>query len=225
MNKSKTGKYLKYAIGEIVLVVVGILIALTLNNWKQKSDYLKTEVFYLNSLLNNLNEDEKEILSIIDFQDNRKGVRNSLYELLSAEEINELKIDSAYQISSDMNLTFFPNTSAFNSIKMSGDFGKIQNKNLQLKLSSLYEKIYYRINYNGEFYDNRVENTAAQVMNYYDWDKRRFTNWEIAKTGKLKNIIAFEQDFNRFYVSLLDDALENIREIKELIINEIDRIE
>ena len=35
MEKNKTGKYLKYAIGEIVLVVIGILIALSINNWNQ----------------------------------------------------------------------------------------------------------------------------------------------------------------------------------------------
>jgi len=33
MKQSKTGMYLKYAIGEIVLVVIGILIALSINNW------------------------------------------------------------------------------------------------------------------------------------------------------------------------------------------------
>uniref|UniRef100_UPI001FE09E62 DUF6090 family protein n=1 Tax=Maribacter antarcticus TaxID=505250 RepID=UPI001FE09E62 len=35
MEKNKTGKYLKYAIGEIVLVVLGILIALSINNWNE----------------------------------------------------------------------------------------------------------------------------------------------------------------------------------------------
>ncbi|QBA64959.1 hypothetical protein [Muriicola soli] len=35
MEKNKTGKYLKYAIGEIVLVVIGILLALQINNWNQ----------------------------------------------------------------------------------------------------------------------------------------------------------------------------------------------
>ena len=35
MEKNKTGKYLKYAIGEIVLVVIGILIALSINNWNE----------------------------------------------------------------------------------------------------------------------------------------------------------------------------------------------
>jgi hypothetical protein len=35
MEKNKTGKYLKYAIGEIILVVIGILIAISINNWNQ----------------------------------------------------------------------------------------------------------------------------------------------------------------------------------------------
>ncbi|MFD2916366.1 DUF6090 family protein [Psychroserpens luteus] len=34
--ESKTGKYFKYAIGEIILVVIGILIALQINNWNEK---------------------------------------------------------------------------------------------------------------------------------------------------------------------------------------------
>ena len=37
MEKNKTGKYLKYAIGEIVLVVLGILIALSINNWNERN--------------------------------------------------------------------------------------------------------------------------------------------------------------------------------------------
>ena len=36
MEENKTGKYLKYAIGEIVLVVIGILIALQINNWNEE---------------------------------------------------------------------------------------------------------------------------------------------------------------------------------------------
>ena len=35
LNEGKTGKYLKYALGEIVLVVIGILIALQINNWNE----------------------------------------------------------------------------------------------------------------------------------------------------------------------------------------------
>jgi len=36
LSEGKTGKYFKYAIGEIILVVIGILIALQINNWNQQ---------------------------------------------------------------------------------------------------------------------------------------------------------------------------------------------
>jgi hypothetical protein len=41
MAKNKTGKYFKYAIGEIVLVVIGIIIALQINNWNENRKKLK----------------------------------------------------------------------------------------------------------------------------------------------------------------------------------------
>jgi len=41
MEKNKTGRYLKYAIGEIVLVMIGILLALQVNTWNQKRQQKK----------------------------------------------------------------------------------------------------------------------------------------------------------------------------------------
>ena len=37
--KNQTGKYLRYAIGEIALVMIGILLALQVNNWNEKKNY------------------------------------------------------------------------------------------------------------------------------------------------------------------------------------------
>jgi len=46
LSEGKTGKYLKYAIGEIVLVVIGILIALQINNWNsQRIRYPKSKKY------------------------------------------------------------------------------------------------------------------------------------------------------------------------------------
>jgi hypothetical protein len=57
LMENKTGKYFKYAIGEIILVVIGILIALQLNTWneQQKKSKLKNE--YVVSLKNDLTKD------------------------------------------------------------------------------------------------------------------------------------------------------------------------
>jgi hypothetical protein len=51
MEKNKTGKYFKYAIGEIVLVVIGILIALSINNWNENRKQLIQQDFLFKQLL------------------------------------------------------------------------------------------------------------------------------------------------------------------------------
>ena len=51
---NKTFKYLKYAVGEIVLVVIGILIALQINNWNEDRQVRKTEVKILQELYTTL---------------------------------------------------------------------------------------------------------------------------------------------------------------------------
>ena len=57
LSEGKTGKYLKYAIGEIILVVIGILIALQINNWNEdRKSEAKKQDYYV-QLLDDLNND------------------------------------------------------------------------------------------------------------------------------------------------------------------------
>ena len=54
LAKNKVSSYLLYAVGEIVLVVIGILIALSINNWQQENQNKKLEKRYLEDLRVNL---------------------------------------------------------------------------------------------------------------------------------------------------------------------------
>ncbi|HAT67789.1 MAG TPA: hypothetical protein DCS66_24850, partial [Flavobacteriaceae bacterium] len=54
ISQGKTAKYLKYAIGEIALVVIGILIALQINNWNETRKEKKVETVILSILLEDL---------------------------------------------------------------------------------------------------------------------------------------------------------------------------
>ena len=62
LSEGKTGKYLKYALGEIILVVIGILIALQINNWNElRKDGIKEQV-----ILKQLQEDYRANLSQLE---------------------------------------------------------------------------------------------------------------------------------------------------------------
>ncbi|MBN3520374.1 hypothetical protein JYB62_10195 [Algoriphagus lutimaris] len=65
LMENKTGKYLKYAVGEILLVMVGILLALQVNNWNEKQKNVKLEVHYLNRLLKDLELDLEDLGTVI----------------------------------------------------------------------------------------------------------------------------------------------------------------
>ncbi|SEP67131.1 hypothetical protein SAMN05421824_0017 [Hyunsoonleella jejuensis] len=63
LTEGKTGKYLKYAIGEIILVMIGILLALQVNNWNEQRKIVQKEIQVLQALkediksnINNLNK-------------------------------------------------------------------------------------------------------------------------------------------------------------------------
>ena len=59
INENKTSKYLKYAIGEIVLVVLGILIALQINNWNENRKDRILEKEYLTRIKSDLEIDQE----------------------------------------------------------------------------------------------------------------------------------------------------------------------
>jgi hypothetical protein len=61
MSENKTGKYLKYAIGEIILVVIGILIALSINNWNEKRKEEKEIRNIFARIVQDLNQSVTEI--------------------------------------------------------------------------------------------------------------------------------------------------------------------
>lgn len=68
LSESKFSKYLIYAIGEIILVVIGILIALQINNWNEKQKEEKSELLILKTLQKDFIENKKMYSEIVDKQ-------------------------------------------------------------------------------------------------------------------------------------------------------------
>lgn len=97
------GKYFKYAIGEILLVVIGILIALQINNWNEHRKQLKEENEILQSLEAELKTKSNQLKISIE--------SNNKYEKFNQNLLNLIKNDTVTTISeSDISysLSYYP---------------------------------------------------------------------------------------------------------------------
>jgi len=71
LSEGKTEKYLKYAIGEIILVVIGILVALQINTWNEEKKERLQEQKYLIEIKANL---ESDLLQIEDIRNRYQNI-------------------------------------------------------------------------------------------------------------------------------------------------------
>lgn len=78
LTENKFSKYLLYAIGEIILVVIGILIALGINNWNQKNSDRKIEKDYISSLIEDAKTDLSNFENAIALNEQRVKILDSL---------------------------------------------------------------------------------------------------------------------------------------------------
>ena len=138
MSSGKTSKYLKYAIGEILLVVIGILIALYINNLNEARKFRKKEVV----LLNQLNGEFKANLQQLD---NKMILRNAIMKsskfLLDVIDVQSKPSEDSIIIHLQTTLytpTFNSNT---NDYFNSRDMTLIQNDSLKNLLSQWPTKV------------------------------------------------------------------------------------
>ncbi len=137
MGKNKTGKYLKYAIGEIILVVVGILIALSINNWNENQKLKVKELSVYKELRSELTESRKDALGdLSDIERNQKS-SSIVLNIIVSKKFNMDTLRNHLPYTYDIEL-FSPPTSAFESLKSIG-FDVLSNDSLRLAISNLYQ--------------------------------------------------------------------------------------
>ena len=102
--ENKTGKYFKYAIGEIVLVVIGILIALSINNWNENRKQNQSLKIAIHSLKNDLKKDTIQLNKDIEGIQNDLDMLTNFKKRLSSPNAT---IDTLKQIARYEYLPFF----------------------------------------------------------------------------------------------------------------------
>ncbi|WP_228851768.1 DUF6090 family protein [Aegicerativicinus sediminis] len=146
MERDKTVKYLKYAIGEILLVVIGILIALQINNWNDHRRKRQKEIVYLAELKKGLESDLKgEFIPAGRIYKGRLESHEKLDKYYRNEEIySNDSLSQFYYSCFSPEWDFVFNTATFENIKSAG-IDIISNDTIRSKISSLYSYSYPNI--------------------------------------------------------------------------------
>lgn len=140
-NKNKFSKYLIYALGEIFLVVIGILIALQINNLNEQNKSKKKEIKILSEIRNNLIEDLKDHDQNIFYITYKDSVFNRIITLLNSD----LPYDNTLS-KSMMGITlagphFNPIKTGYNTMT-SNEPELISNDSLRINIAILYDTKY-----------------------------------------------------------------------------------
>lgn len=133
---NKKIQYLKYALGEIILVVIGILIALQINNWNQSIKDRNSLNEYLIKVKSHTTEDIQQLEELAQgrkqIAELCKKARNSILNKTENDNLFLFKISG----SAFVDFYFKPNSGGYESLKNSKYYGKINN----IKLDSLLAK-------------------------------------------------------------------------------------
>ena len=156
MEKNKTGKYLKYAIGEIILVMIGILLALQVNTWNESRKNLILEEEFKIGLKKDLLRDKENIeRCILNIEHNILAHKILIAELPESYEFNKKSLDSLFNVLMQPLISFFPVSGTFDTAISSGNISNFKDKKLIEKAHFLYNSNYPRLVYNGELVDER----------------------------------------------------------------------
>jgi len=211
LSQGKTGKYFKYAIGEILLVVIGILIALQINNWndqRKRSDQLKA---IQERVIIELGSDIADLQWKIDFWQNKKPLFDSIRIKGFTDQLLE---KDAHNVASTIPITTL-STSGVNQLKA------LQNKDsLTLSIISTYDMMENRtLMLEKEIYQNFLD--MVKLLQKYDWyreyelnglDCNEAREYILYNSEYINNLLF---SYNRIYVNYIPGIEARLPLLKE----------
>ena len=199
LSKGKTGKYFKYAIGEIVLVVIGILIALQINNSNNKRIETEREIKYLTNIKLDLKKDIESLEYNIDFRQKKSLGLEKLISQINGQPIQDLNEATYNVVNTLYQERFQPSNVTYSDLVSSGNMNLISNDSIKIylfELSLLYQTNLFNIEHETAEYE---ENISKSIFKLADIERMKpvFLG---EKTAKQVNIL--EDDFKALFESL-----------------------
>ena len=217
-------KYLIYAIGEVTLVVIGILLALQVNNWNQAISNEKIQKNYLARIQLDISKDIKEITRLKEnYKKRATGIRSFL-KYFDRPKIPKDTFNTYYWLAHHAD-DFSPHRDTYFELINTGKLDLISNEQLKLKILDLYS--YY--NKIDRFEDHISEDNREWIYNLsiklFDYEKALKgsdddfdeTIKEVYSNIQLKNAFGMSYLSSLSMVDFFSESLVKINKLDSLI--------
>ena len=228
-----TSKYILYAIGEIALVVIGILIALQVNNWNEHRKQQLEEQVILQSLREEISENQQTLQAAALRAENvRKACLSILPHIGPSEPlITKAESDSLMRFMT-ARITAEVSQSILNDLLVSGRIHLIQNNELKQQLTawvSIYtDEILEEQGYIIHFTQNQIIPFLIEKYSFATEETKReighessfeMDHREIYRSTKFENLV-LNKEIN--YISLID-SYEKVVAYNKILLDAIAR--
>jgi len=184
--EGKTSKYLKYAIGEVLLVVIGILLALQINNWNENRKLRNVELNLLTDLKANLESTLEKFGRDTTFNSFTIDQYQNIKRYMSKDLPYDKELDTAFANIPHWSSPY-PILTAYKTLQTKG-LDIISNEPLRNQIIELYEYEYLRLSVD---YDKQEWDIAQSVTNpFYAKHVRRYkedSKW-LAKPNNFESL-------------------------------------
>ena len=210
MSENKVRKYLAYAIGEIVLVVIGILIALQINNWNEARKEHRLEHGYYCKLLEDVEQDISQIHLQITRTEERLAASNEMLRLLQLDNppVDEVLKQNLGAISL-ITYTFRPNLAAYEDLKSSGNLIILRDEAVKKQVIEYYSTLDGMI----DVMDTNADGTVSLFYAKDDFAQSGWQHLDFVRDGIDTSKVDFDKltplsfDLEDFISRMTSDAI------------------
>ena len=198
----KFSNYLVYAIGEIFLIVIGILIALQINNWNNKKVDRQNEIKTYRNIQSQVSEDMKALTEVIEYNTMYLGQYEKANQYIVANNRNAIDTLAYFAMNLSQFSDFHRTANIYETLVNSGDLNLIKNDSIAGRLQKL-EMTYNFINrledIHWELIITEISPVFRGVVNY--------TTFEIIKPDDLYAVGLQNVFFECIQLAKIKDAV------------------
>ena len=228
---AKENKYVKFtvvAVVEMMLIIVGILIALQIDNWNQTNQEHKIVKEYLEIIKHNVANDLKELEILKEHREQSLNSTATILGYYKNEQISDPKLFELGFLNLFLEQRFIPNRNAYESLKSSGFLRNLGSTSIEEALNAYYSLLDRILTYEEVFNSLTLpieENLSesgfyieyADAFHWNHQDTINFTYKNLRKYPDVQSTFIRSEMWLGFLIGLHADLLKNGKDLLEVL--------